>query len=267
VEGRDVVFILRSTDGDAARADAAARDLVAQRSEIIVAGATPNTLAAQRATSTVPILMYAVADPIAAGFVQSIAHPGGNITGVTNFGPELSDKTVELLHLVVPSAKNIAVLVPEGPATAAMTTRIGAAATRLGLTVISFPVGSVADVERAFATMQAKRVGGLIVISNTFAIANRARIAELAATARIPAIYGYTPQVEAGGLMSYGADPRNLDVVLAEYLVKLLKGARPADLPVQQPSQFELAINLKAANALGIKFPPQILARADKRVE
>lgn len=267
VEGRDIVFILRGTEGDAARADAAARDLVAQHPDVIVAGATPNTLAARNATSTIPILMYAVADPVAAGFVQSIARPGGNITGVTNFGPELAEKTFELLHLVVPRATKIAVLVPEGPSTVAMATRIVAAATRSGVTVTSLPVATMADVERAFATMSAQGIEGLIVVSNTFAIANRVRIAELAAAARIPALYGYAPQVEAGGLMSYGADPRNLHVVLAAYIDKLLKGTRPADLPVQQPAEFELAINLRAARALGITFPPQILARAEKRID
>ena len=267
VDGRDIVFIIRATDGDAAHADAAARDLVSQHPDVIVAGATPNTLAAKRATSTIPIVMYAVADPIAAGFVESIPRPGGNITGVTNFGPELAEKTVELLHLVAPSAVKIAVLVPEGPATGAVATKIVAAATRLGATVTTLPVATMTDVERAFATMSAERSGGLVVVSNTFAIANRTRIAELAAAARIPAIYGYTPQVEAGGLMSYGADPRNLNVVLAGYIDKLLKGAKPADLPVQQPTEFELSINLRTARALSITFPPQILARADKRYE
>ena len=267
VEGRDVVYILRATDGNASRADASARELVAQHPDFIVAGATPNTLAAKRATATIPILMYAVADPVGNGFIDSIARPGGNITGVTNFGPELADKTVELLRLVVPSADKIAVLVPDGPATAAVAARIGAAATRSGATVTTLRVTTMADVERAFAAMSAERVGALVVVSSTFAIANRERIAALAAAARIPAIYGYTPQVEAGGLMSYGADPRNLDVVLAAYIDKLLRGARPADLPVQQPAEFELAINLKAARALGIAFPAQILARADKRIE
>jgi putative ABC transport system substrate-binding protein len=267
VEGRDIVFITRLTDGNAAHAEESAREIVALRPDLIIAGATPNTLAAKRATSTVPILMYAVADPVGAGFVNSLARPGGNITGVTNFGPELADKTVELLRLVAPNASKLAVLIPEGPATAGVAARIAAAATRLGATVTKFPVATMTDVERAFAEMSAQHIGGLVVVSNTFALANRVRIAELAAAASVPAIYGYTPQVEAGGLLSYGADPRNLNVVLAEYIDKILKGVRPADLPVQQPAEFELAINLKAARALGITFPPQILARADRRVE
>ena len=267
VEGRDYVLIVRSGRGDPASTDAAAREIVAQRPDLILAGATPNTLAAKRATGTIPILMYAVGDPVAAGFVESFARPGGNVTGVTNMGPELADKLVELLRLVVPRASRIAVLVPDGPVTPAVGAKVGDAIARAGVAATSFPVADMSDVERAFATMSSSRIEGLVVVSNTFAITNRERIAQLAALHRIPAIYGYAPQVEAGGLMSYGPDARNLHIVLAGYIDKLLKGATPADLPVQQPADFELAINTKTARALGIVFPPEILARADKRIE
>ena len=267
VEGRDYVLTTRGVRGDKATDEASARDLVATKPDVILAGATPNTLAVQHATSTIPIVTYAVADPVGAGFVRSIQRPGANITGVTNFGPELAEKQLELLRLVASRATRIAVIVPEGPVTGMFYSRLAEAASRTGVTASAIHVASMSDVERAFASMRADRVDALIVVSNTFAMTHRARIAELANAARIPAMYGYRPQVEAGGLMSYGADPRNLHVILAGYIDKILKGANPAELPVQMPADFELAINMVTARALGITFPREILARADTRIE
>lgn len=267
VDGRDYVLTMRTSDSSEAVFAATMRDIVEAKPDLIVTGGTPNTLAAQHATSSIPILTYAVADPVGAGFVRSIARPGGNITGVTNFGPELAEKQLELLRLVVPHATRVAVVVPEGPTTQMNYARIAEAAARSGVKVSAVRVATMDDVERAFAAMRTDRTDGVIVVSNTFAITHRARIAELANAARIPAMYGYRPQVEAGGLMSYGADPRNLHVVLAGYVDKILKGGKPADIPVQMPSDFELAINMRTAKALGIAFPREVLVRADTRVE
>lgn len=267
VEGRGYVLVMTRATGDKAADEASAREIVAGKPDIVVAGGTPNTLAVQHATSSIPILTYAVADPVGAGFVRSIARPGGNITGVTNFGPELAEKQLEILRLVAPRATRIAVVVPEGPTTQMYYTRIAEAAARSGIKVSAVRVATMDDVERAFAAMRADRTDGVIVVSNTFAIANRARIAEIANAARIPAMYGYRPQVEAGGLMSYGADPRNLHVVLAGYIDRILKGGKPAEIPVQMPADFELAINMGTAKALGIAFPREVLARADTRIE
>jgi len=208
--------------------------------------------------------MIGVSDPVGAGFVASLAHPGGNITGVANMGLDMAAKPLELLHAVVPTATRIAVLRSDNPAITAIIGKIQEAAKGLGLTVTPITVKTVDEIESAFSSMTKGKAEALIVIADSVTMVNRVRIAELAAEAKLPAIYQYLAQVEAGGLFSYGPNPHDLDKVVAGYIDKILKGAKPGDLPVQQPTEFELAINMKAAKALGIKFPPEILLRADK---
>ncbi|MFO1305896.1 MAG: ABC transporter substrate-binding protein [Burkholderiales bacterium] len=266
-EGRDYVLDVVNVRGDKAADEAAARAVVASRPDLVIAGGTPNTLAVQAATSSIPIVTYAVADPVGAGLVRSITRPGGNITGVTNFGPELAQKQLELLRLVVPRATRIAVVIPDGPTTQLYYERIAEVAAQSGVKLTAVHVATMQDVERAFASMKSDRIDGAVFVSNTFAIANRARIAGIANAANIPVIYGYRSQVEAGGLMSYGADPRNLHVVLAGYVDRILRGGKPADMPVQMPADFDLAINVRTAKSLGIAFPREVLARADSRIE
>ena len=220
-----------------------------------------------QATRTVPIVMLGVADPVGSGFVASLARPGGNVTGVANLGLEMAAKPLELLHAVVPKATRIAVLYTANPMHPAVVNAIAKAGTSLGLMVLPTKATSTADIERAFASMAKERAQGLVVIADSLTISNRKRIAEIAAEAKLPAIYNYAIQVEAGGLMSYGPNARNLHKVVANYIDKILKGAKPADLPVEQPSEFELVVNLKTARMLGIAFPKEILLRADQKVE
>ena len=266
-DGKNVVFERRDADFRPERLAGLAAELVALNPDVIIAGATPGTQAVKQATATIPIVMLNVADPVGAGFVASLAHPGGNITGVANLGLDMASKPLELLHTVVPKATQIAVLITSNPVHPAIANEIVKAGNALGLTVLPIKAGSLDQLESAFHSMARQRVQALVVVSDSFTILNRKRIAELAAENKLPAIYSYSAHVEAGGLLSYGPNPRNLHRVVASYIDKILKGAKPGDLPVEQPSEFELVINLKAAKALGITFPQEIRLRADQTIE
>jgi putative ABC transport system substrate-binding protein len=266
-DGKKVIFERRDADFMPERLAGLAAELVALKPDVIIAGATPGTRAAQQATATIPIVMLNVADPVGAGFVASLAHPGGNITGVANLGLDMAAKPLELLHTVVPKAIRIALLITSNPSHPAIANEIVKAGNALGLTVLPTKAGSLDQLESAFGSMARERAQALVVVSDSFTMSNRKRIAELAAEIKLPAIYSYSAQVEAGGLLSYGPNPRNLHKVVASYIDKILKGAKPGDLPVEQPSEFELVINLKAAKALGITFPQEILLRADQTIE
>ena len=198
---------------------------------------------------------------------QSPAHPGGNITGVANLGLDMAAKPLELLHTVVPKATRIAVLAPDNPAIPAIVKVIQEAARSLRLSVLPMTVTTPDEIENAFASMVKEKAEALVVIADTVTMVNRKRIAELAAETKLPAIYQYLAQVEAGGLFSYGPNPRDLEKLVASYIDKILKGAKPGDLPVQQPTEFELVINMRTAKALGITFPSEILIRADKVIQ
>ena len=266
-EGKNIVFDFRYAEGKPERLAGLAAELVALKPDVIVSGATPGTRAAKQATTTIPIVMIGISDPVGAGFVASLAHPGGNITGVANMGLDTAAKPLQLLHVVVPKAIRIAVLAPENPAIPAIVMTISDAARGLGLTVLPTTVTSAAEVENAFSSMTQNKAEALIVIADRVTMVNRQRIAELAAAAKLPAIYQYSAQVEAGGLFSYGPNPANLDKLVASYIAKILKGAKADDLPVQQPTEFELVINMKTAKALGITFPSEILVRADRVIQ
>jgi len=266
-EGKNIAFDLRFSEGKSERLADLAVELVALKPDVIISGATPGTRAVQQVTTTIPIVMVGVSDPVGAGFVATLAHPGGNITGVANLGLDTAAKPLELLHTVVPKASRVALLVPDNPAIPAIVNAIREAAQGLRITVLPKTVRASDEIESAFASMVKEKAEALVVVADTVTMVNRQRIAELAAANRLPAIYQYSVQVEAGGLLSYGPNPRDLEKILASYIDKIFKGAKPGDLPVQQPTEFELAINMGTAKALGITFPPEILLRADRVIQ
>jgi putative ABC transport system substrate-binding protein len=266
-EGKNIVFDLRFSEGKSERLADLAAELVTLKPDLIISGATPGTRAAKQATGTIPIVMVGVSDPVGAGFVASLAHPGGNITGVANLGLDMAAKPLELLHKVVPKASRVALLLPDNPAIPAIVDAIREAAQGMRITVLPATVRTLDEIESAFASMVKEKAEALVVIADTVTMVNRQKIAELAAANRLPAIYQYSVQVEAGGLLSYGPNARNLEKIVASYIDKIFKGSKPGDLPVQQPTEFELAINMGTAKALGITFPPEILLRADRVIE
>ena len=267
IEGRNIVIDARWAEGNVERLPGLAVELAALNPDVIIASGTPGTRAARQATGTIPIVMIGVADPVGAGLVASLAHPGGNITGVSNLSLDLSGKTLELLHVVVPKATRIAVLMSDDSTHPFLLKEIQDAAKRFGLTVLPTRAKSPEELERAFASMAKVKAQAVIVLADVVYSGQRNKIAELAASARLPSMTQFREHTEAGGLLSYGPDSRNLQNLVAIYVDKILKGAKPGDLPVQQPNEFELVINLKTAKALGISFPQEILLRADKVIE
>ena len=243
-------------------------ELVRLDADVIVAAAFPATRAAQEATSTIPIVMVAVADPVGVGFVASLAKPGGNITGLTSVNPELSGKRLELLKELAPRASRMAVLWNAvNPGQALMVRRTEAAAHASGITIISLEVREEKDFESQFAVAARSRVGALITLQDPFTFVHRRRIVDLAAKGRLPAIYEDPQFVGAGGLMSYGPNLLDLFRRTAVYVDKILRGAKPSDLPIEQPTKYELVINLKTAKALGLTIPQSLLLRADQVIE
>jgi putative tryptophan/tyrosine transport system substrate-binding protein len=236
--------------------------------DVILAGSSPGVLAAQRATNTIPIVMVTTGDPVAEGIVKSLARPGANVTGVTAIGQALNTKRLELIKETVRGANRVGVLMEPGSHyTARLVEDMERAARTLALDVRLFEVREPSDFEAAFAAARTERIDALLVQTTTFFITHRKRIVELAARSRVPAVYGEREFVDAGGLMFYGASLRDMYRDAAVYVDKILKGAKPADLPIEQPSKLELIIDLKVAKALGITIPPSVLARADRLVE
>ena len=260
----ELVLEFRFAEGRSERLSEIAADLVALKPDVIFSGATPGTRAASVATRTIPIVFAGVADPVEAGFVNSLAHPGRNITGFSNFAIDTASKQLGLLRLVIPKSKRIGLLVSDNPAMVVLAREIQATAERQGIAIMQVSAVSLQEIETAFATLKAERAEGLIVMSDTPTMINRGRVAELAAKYHLPAIYSYSVQVEAGGLMSYGPDPKGLVNKIASYIDRILKGSKAGDLAVQGPTEFELAVNLRSANALGVTFPPEILLRAQR---
>jgi putative ABC transport system substrate-binding protein len=266
-EGGNIASEYRYANGVLERLPALAAELVRLKVEVIVAGSTPAIVAAKNASATIPIVMVTSADPVAAGLVASLAHPGGNVTGVTALGQELGGKALDLLKQAVPGISRVAVL--GGPAYPLGTgaRAIESAARALGVTLQTIVVRTPAEIDGAFAAMREQRIDGLLVLPDPmFTIQNR-RIPELAARHRLPAIYELSEFVDAGGLMFYGAALRDMYRRAATFVDKILRGAKPGDLPIEQPTQFELVINLKAAKALGIRIPQSLLVRADRVIE
>jgi putative ABC transport system substrate-binding protein len=268
VEGRNFTLVARFADGRATRLPELAAELVRERVDIILAGSSPGVLAAQRATSTIPIVMVTTGDPVADGIVKSLARPGANVTGVTAIGQALNTKRLELIKEAVPGARRVGVIMnPEAFYTPSLLEDRQRAARSLALDLRLFEVREPDNLEAAFAAARTDRMDALLVQTTAFFITHRKRIVELAARSRVPAVYGEREFVDAGGLMFYGAGLGDMYRDAAVYVDKILKGAKPADLPIEQPSKLELVINLKAAKALGITIPPSVMARADRIVE
>jgi ABC-type uncharacterized transport system substrate-binding protein len=246
----------------------AAAELARLNVDLIVASGTLAPLAAKRATTTIPIVMTAAGDPLGSGLVASLARPGGNVTGLSLMAPDLAGKGLELLKEVVPRLSRVAVLWNSAnPYPARMFKETQEAGQTLGIQVQSVEVRVPEDFASGLAAAQSQRPDALIVVGDPLTVTQRTLIAEFAAGHRLPALYGTREFAAIGGLMSYGADVADLYRRAAGYVDKILKGAKPADLPVQQPTKFELIINLKTAKALGIRMPPTLFARADEVIE
>ena len=246
-----------------------AAELVRLKVDIIVALATPAAAAAKNATETIPIVMIGVGDPAGIGLIASLARPGGNVTGLSfSVGPEIIGKGLELLKETVPKVRRVAILSnPANPAQPLAMREVNVAARSLGVQLQLLEARGPNEFDGAFAAMAKERVGALLVVADGLFILHRTRLADLAARSRLPAIYGYREHVEAGGLMSYGSSLRDLWRRAATYVDKILKGAKPADLPVEQPTKFELVVNLKTAKALGLTIPQSVLVRADEVIQ
>jgi ABC-type uncharacterized transport system substrate-binding protein len=269
VEGRNVVIEYRHAEGKAERFPTLAAELVSLKVDLIVAGAYQATLATKNATKTIPIIMVAVADPVRMGLIASLVRPGGNITGLTLLaGTEIVGKHLELLKEAVPNLSRVAVLSnPANPMHIVRLREVEVAGRSLRVQLQILKAQGPEEFDSAFAAMTRARAGALYVVGDPMFIQHRRRLAELAAKSRLPAVYELKDHAEAGGLMVYG--PSTLDMYrrAATYVDKILKGAKPGDLPVEQPTKFELVINLKTAKALGLTIPPSVLARADEVIQ
>jgi len=271
VEGRNVVIEYRDAEGKLERLPALAAELVALKVDVIVAPPTVAALAAKQATRTLPIVFASAADPVTSGLVTSLARPGGNVTGLSALTPELVGKRLELLTQAVPGVSRVAVLWSPG-AIGERTEQdqlkgAEVAARALGVRLQFVEARGPADVDRAFSDMTRARAGALAVLSTPMFFNERRRLVDLAAKNRLPAVYPWREGVDAGGLMAYGPNLADMYRRAATYVDKILKGAKPADLPVEQPTKFELVINLKTAKALGLTIPQSVLGRADHVVE
>jgi putative ABC transport system substrate-binding protein len=268
VEGRNVRYEYRFADGFLDRLPALAAELVKLNPTVIVSAPVPANLAVHKATSTIPIVMASGADPVGFGLVKSLARPGGNVTGLTNFAEELASKQLDLVRELLPRLSRVAALVNvTNPLHVPQWRETQAAAARASLTLVPFEFHSPDDFEPAFALFVRERADALMVPPDTTFTSHRVRIAELAAKARLPTIYFARQSVEAGGLMSYGPNPVENYRRAATFVDKILKGAKPADLPIERPTKIDLVINLKTAKALGLEIPPLLLARADEVIE
>jgi ABC-type uncharacterized transport system substrate-binding protein len=272
VEGRNLVIEYRDAEGKVERFPALAAELVALKVDVIVtAGGTPAALAAKHATKTLPIVFAGVGDAVRDGVVTSLARPGGNVTGASVLAPELVGKCLEHIKQAVPEASRIAVLwhpgfLPERTERDRLKEAEGAARA-LGVQLQFVEARGPEDFDRAFADMIRARAGALTVLASNMFFGERRRLVHLAAKNRLPAVYTLREYVDAGGLMSYGPNAAELFRRAAFYVDKILKGAKPADLPVEQPTKFELVINLKTAKALGLTIPPSLLGRADEVIQ
>jgi putative ABC transport system substrate-binding protein len=245
-----------------------ATGLVGMKVDLIFAPSSTFVEAARQATKTIPIVTALDADPVGLGHVASLARPGGNITGLTMLSTELGPKKLEILTEAVPQAARFGVLWnPSTPSHAPSLPAIEAAAEKLGVSLSIVPARTVDEIDGAFATMAQERAGGFLDVASPLTYSERARVAELALMHRLPGMFGIRANVEAGGLMSYAADINDLHRRAAAYIDKILKGAKPADLPVEQASRYELVLNLKTAKALGVTFPPLLFARAEEVIE
>ena len=269
VEGRSVVVEYRWAEGRVERLAELAHELVRLKPDVLIAsGGLPVAQAAQQATRTIPIIITGPADPVAAGLVASLSHPGGNITGMAIISHELVGKELELLRELVPKLSRVAVLWnPANPGNAQQFRAARVATSALGLVLQSHEVRGAGGLDHAFAAMKREQADALVVLLDSMLLGHRVRIAQLAASHRLPAVYGLQLHVTAGGLMAYAAHPADVSRRIVGYIDRILKGAKPADLPIELPTRFELVINMRAARALGLTPPQSLLLRADQIIE
>ena len=268
VEGQNIVLELRFAQGRPERLAAMAIELAQMKVDVIVIESAQAARAAGDASKAIPIVMAVVGDPVRAGLVTSLARPGGNITGLSTLSPELSGKRLQLLKEVVPHAMRVAVIWNDSnPAAAGNLAETRTAARSMGVDLQSVEVRNASDLDLALEAVAAARPSAFLALTNGMFLANRTRIVEFTARSRLPAIFPDREFVQAGGLMAYGPSLTANFRRAAGYVDKILKGAKPADLPVEQPTQFELVINLKTARALGITIPPSLLLRADEVIQ
>jgi putative ABC transport system substrate-binding protein len=265
VEGQNITMEFRLAEGKLDRLSALAAELVGLRVAVIVTDSTVAALAAKHATQTIPIVMVTVADPIGSGLVANLAHPGGNVTGMSLMASDLTGKRLELLKEAVPGLRRVAVLLNEAnPGSALSLNDTESTARTLGLQLYPLKVRGPEDFEGAFAAVLREGANGLIELSDVMFFRHRAQIVDLAAKGQLPALYSLRAFASVGGLMAYGPSIPAQYRRVAYYVDRILKGAKPADLPVEQPTKFELVINLKTAQALGLTIPPTLLFQADE---
>jgi len=268
VEGRNVLIEYRWAEGRYERFPALIGELLALKVDVIVTAGTPATLAVKKATTTVPLVMIAVGDPVGTGVVLSLSRPGGNITGLTSIAQELEGKRLELLREVVPNVSHVAVLWNSAsPVQVIQERAMQAAAAVLRMKVLSLGVRNEEGLEKALAEIIRERPGALLVLADRLFLHHRARIMDFAARLRLPGVHAYRELVEAGGLMSFGPSYAGMHRRAAYFVDRILKGAIPGDLPVERPASFELVVNLKAANALGLTIPQSVLLRATEIIQ
>jgi putative ABC transport system substrate-binding protein len=266
-DGGNIQFDVRWGAGNVDRMQGFARELVGLRPDLIVAATTPATAALQRETRTIPIVFVTVSDPVGAGFAASLSHPGANITGFINLEPTMGGKWLELLKEIAPSVRRVAIIFNPNTAPGGGSYFLEAAARSLDVVPLTVPVHSAAEIETAITMLAQQPGGGLIVQSDGFMVGHRARIISLVTQLNVPAVSDQTLPPQSGGLLSYGPVDEDLFLGAALYVDRILHGANPAELPVQVPTRFEMRLNLKTANKLGLSTPPSILARADQIIE
>jgi putative ABC transport system substrate-binding protein len=264
VEGKNIVIDWLSAEGKGDRLTELAAELVRRKVDVIVTSGGSPTRAAKAATSTIPIVMTNEGDPVGAGLVASLARPGGNITGLSTFAPELSGKRLEILREVVPKLSRVAVLGTRGTPSSPVLRELEAVAKAFGVKLQYLDVQNPKDIETAFRAASKGRADAVLTVGNPILASQRTQIAELAVKNRLPAMYHQSFYVESGGLMFYGVNQLDLDRRAATYVDKILKGAKPAELPVEQPMKFEFIINLQAAKKIGLTIPPNVLVRANR---
>ena len=268
VEGRNLAIEYRAAEGHYDRLPPMASDLVGRKVDLIAAGGPPAARAAKDATATIPIVFVVGSDPVKEGLVASLARPGGNLTGLSILARDLASKRLELLAELVPQVKSIALLVnPYNAAEALVVSDLQEAARAKGFDLVILKAGTEGEIDVAFAALVQSHTGALLVGNDSFLVSRREKIVQLALRAAVPAIYAWRDFAVSGGLISYGSDSPAAWHQAGIYAGRILKGEKPDDLPVQQPTTFELVINLKTAKALGLTVPPSILARADEVIE
>jgi putative ABC transport system substrate-binding protein len=267
-EGRNVEIEYRWAQGEYKRFPALIAELITAKVEVIVTAGTPASLAVKKATSSIPLVMIAVGEPVATGLVTSLARPGGNITGVTSISPEIEGKRLELLREVVPTVSYIAVLWNAGsPVQVIQERETKAAAQALAMKMLSLGVRTLEEIEEAFAAILRERPAALFVLADRLFLHHRQRIMDFATQQRLPGVHAYRELVEVGGLMSYGPSYAGMHKRAAYFVDRILKGSNPGELPVERPATFELVVNVKAAKALGLTIPPTIILRASTVIE